>query len=516
MERAAGRCGGSRPTTAAEPSARCAGAPGRPSSCCSTAARRTRTPGTPSRSRSSGRSSRSTSPGTGTPRTATTTRTGRPRTRPRSRTARARARARRARRRRHVARRPHRARARRPRARSRAPARARRRDAGREPREVVGDRAVHRRTGVLRDRSTRSSTARSRSTRRAASRRCAAASCTTRSRRPTAGGGGATTCRVAVAAKAKTARSCPASTSCGTRSSASRCRSSFVRGGMSPVVDDDDVAELLRRKPAAAVIVVDGAGHSVQGDKPLELARDSQGRALRSPRARTASGFVRRDPRRLARAGRARARARVLSLGRRTSGSARRPGASARRCSATASGCASTASSSCTSIPGRARASGITTLGAAAQFVGVPLGRRSRGVHAGDSVRHRMLRSRRPRRRARVLADWIRARRGAARRPARRPTPRTSSTTPQIWPEHFDLACELGDADAGTRANYGASPGDSAIAQPYLYVGPWDASRRTGMLAALPVRARRSPTSELRRAATRRAPGTEFFRKARR
>jgi pimeloyl-ACP methyl ester carboxylesterase len=46
----------------------------------------------------------------------------------------------------------------------------------------------------------------------------------------------------------------------------------LVRGGTSPVVSDDDVAELLRRRPDASVIVVDGAGHSVQGDRPLELA----------------------------------------------------------------------------------------------------------------------------------------------------------------------------------------------------------------------------------------------------
>ncbi len=38
------------------------------------------------------------------------------------------------------------------------------------------------------------------------------------------------------------------------------------------VVDDDDEAELLRRKPGARVEHVDGAGHSVQGDKPVELA----------------------------------------------------------------------------------------------------------------------------------------------------------------------------------------------------------------------------------------------------
>jgi pimeloyl-ACP methyl ester carboxylesterase len=46
----------------------------------------------------------------------------------------------------------------------------------------------------------------------------------------------------------------------------------LIRGGTSGVVSDDDVAELRRRKPDADVVTVDGAGHSIQGDKPLELA----------------------------------------------------------------------------------------------------------------------------------------------------------------------------------------------------------------------------------------------------
>jgi hypothetical protein len=49
----------------------------------------------------------------------------------------------------------------------------------------------------------------------------------------------------------------------------------------------------------------------------------------------------------------------------------------------------------------------------------------------------------------------------------------------QMWPEHFDLSVDLGNADAGTRANFGASPGDGAISEPYLYVGPWDIARMT-------------------------------------
>ena len=51
-----------------------------------------------------------------------------------------------------------------------------------------------------------------------------------------------------------------------------RCPMVLVRGSLSPVVDDDDVAEALRRQPDLEVHVVDGAGHSVQGDRPVELS----------------------------------------------------------------------------------------------------------------------------------------------------------------------------------------------------------------------------------------------------
>jgi hypothetical protein len=48
-------------------------------------------------------------------------------------------------------------------------------------------------------------------------------------------------------------------------------------------------------------------------------------------------------------------------------------------------------------------------------------------------------------------------------------------STVQLWPEHFDLAIELGSESAGQRANFGASPGDGNHPEPYLYVGPWTA-----------------------------------------
>jgi pimeloyl-ACP methyl ester carboxylesterase len=44
--------------------------------------------------------------------------------------------------------------------------------------------------------------------------------------------------------------------------------------GMRPdsVLGDDDEAEFLRRRPSAQVVRVENAGHSLQGDTPLELA----------------------------------------------------------------------------------------------------------------------------------------------------------------------------------------------------------------------------------------------------
>lgn len=48
----------------------------------------------------------------------------------------------------------------------------------------------------------------------------------------------------------------------------------LVRGGAKgTMVRDEGAAELQRRLPGAEVVTVDGAGHSVQGDEPLELAK---------------------------------------------------------------------------------------------------------------------------------------------------------------------------------------------------------------------------------------------------
>ena len=40
-----------------------------------------------------------------------------------------------------------------------------------------------------------------------------------------------------------------------------------------------------------------------------------------------------------------------------------------------------------------------------------------------------------------------------------------AAETPVLWPEHFDVAIRVGDV------NYGVSPGDGFMAEPYAYVG---------------------------------------------
>jgi hypothetical protein len=44
-----------------------------------------------------------------------------------------------------------------------------------------------------------------------------------------------------------------------------------------------------------------------------------------------------------------------------------------------------------------------------------------------------------------------------------------------VWPEHFDIALDLGPERAGKRATIGASPGDEHHPEPYVYVTPWTA-----------------------------------------
>jgi hypothetical protein len=59
---------------------------------------------------------------------------------------------------------------------------------------------------------------------------------------------------------------------------------------------------------------------------------------------------------------------------------------------------------------------------------------------------------------------------------------------PVLWPEHLDVAIQAG------AVNYGVSPGDAHLAEPYAYVGPWEP--RTGPFWDQPFGAAR-PVADL-------------------
>lgn len=55
------------------------------------------------------------------------------------------------------------------------------------------------------------------------------------------------------------------------------------------------------------------------------------------------------------------------------------------------------------------------------------------------------------------------------------------ASNPQLWPEHFDPAIEVGSDAAKHRGSYGFSPGDAegGEAEPYVYVSAWYAESLT-------------------------------------
>lgn len=87
-------------------------------------------------------------------------------------------------------------------------------------------------------------------------------------------------------------------------------------------------------------------------------------------------------------------------------------------------------------------------------------------------------------------------------------------TSVQLWPEHFDMAIELGDGDAGTRASYGVSPGDDAESDPYIYVAPW--TPQQGEFWSAPFGGAALTLSALREAPDPVAAALAFFEEGRR
>lgn len=86
----------------------------------------------------------------------------------------------------------------------------------------------------------------------------------------------------------------------------------------------------------------------------------------------------------------------------------------------------------------------------------------------------------------------------------------------QLWPEHFDIALEVGHPDDGTRAAYGVSPGDTAHPEPYVYVAAWKEIDRSNPFWNDPhFNGASLPYAMLLEADDQRLTALEFFRAAR-
>jgi hypothetical protein len=80
-----------------------------------------------------------------------------------------------------------------------------------------------------------------------------------------------------------------------------------------------------------------------------------------------------------------------------------------------------------------------------------------------------------------------------------------------LWPEHFDVAIEIGSEAHGVRANCGFSPGDEQHDEPYAYVGPWSAPVEGELWNAHGFSGAELTYSELLAAGDQEAAAIEFF-----
>jgi hypothetical protein len=80
----------------------------------------------------------------------------------------------------------------------------------------------------------------------------------------------------------------------------------------------------------------------------------------------------------------------------------------------------------------------------------------------------------------------------------------------QLWPEHFDLAVELGQD--GARAAYGCSPGDEEHPEPYIYVAPWNEPQQSELWNAVGFTGAELAYSALVEAEDQRGTALDFLR----
>jgi hypothetical protein len=112
---------------------------------------------------------------------------------------------------------------------------------------------------------------------------------------------------------------------------------------------------------------------------------------------------------------------------------------------------------------------------------------------------------------ARVLGEWYGFGAAILTRLLATATTADAATPVRLWPEHFDIAIELGAEGDGVRANYGASPGDGDHSEPYLYVGPWSAEVAGDLWRATGFKGAELTYAELLGAADQGAAALDFF-----
>ena len=115
---------------------------------------------------------------------------------------------------------------------------------------------------------------------------------------------------------------------------------------------------------------------------------------------------------------------------------------------------------------GQQRRTRIATVAQVADFAGITPGAPQQVYRPATPLEPDTL-LRIDRQAARLLADWYQLGSQALASFAAA-VPDDQPTGAQLWPEHFDLGL------TAARVNYGVSPGDVHVAEPYLYVGPFD------------------------------------------
>ena len=113
---------------------------------------------------------------------------------------------------------------------------------------------------------------------------------------------------------------------------------------------------------------------------------------------------------------------------------------------------------------------------------------------------------------SRFVADWFGFTTALLEQLRAEARPEWEPSRVQIWPEHFDVALEVGNEQAEQRAAIGGSPGDESHPEPYLYVAPWTARPVGELWQASGFPGAELAYAELLDAPDPRATALEFFR----